>query len=114
MRDINGLLDQALLAATEAGESPAQITVAWLQERNALKQLLRANLHQKQYCEQVEKVCAAESRPRLPRRALRHSNFWRHIAFHACRWLKRTHLQAVAAAVPSRVWPRDADSLGKQ
>lgn len=58
VRDVNALLDWTQLAARDPllGDRPRQDMLAWLQERDAVKHFLRANLHHKQFCEQVEKV----------------------------------------------------------
>ncbi|KAK9820599.1 hypothetical protein WJX72_012157 [[Myrmecia] bisecta] len=64
VRETNALLkrahalEQCQTASSHAhsGASAVQSNVEWLQEHKVVQQLLRANLHQKQYVDQVQKV----------------------------------------------------------
>lgn len=60
VRDVNALIDwTSSVALTSLADGPRRATEQWLRDREAVRHLLRSNLHHKQYCEQVERVLKA-------------------------------------------------------
>ncbi|KAL3156421.1 hypothetical protein ABBQ38_000732 [Trebouxia sp. C0009 RCD-2024] len=56
VRETNALVKRALDLSTSDQGAAMEHVKQWLQQHNIVGQLLRANLHQKQYVEQVQKV----------------------------------------------------------
>lgn len=56
VREINRLLTRAQLLIDTDGGVAIEAAVSWLRQHGLVQRLLRANLHQKQYVDQVQKV----------------------------------------------------------
>ncbi|KAK9822778.1 hypothetical protein WJX74_007862 [Apatococcus lobatus] len=56
VRETNELLKRSMDMQSEDRGQCLQVNVRWLQEHGIVKELLRANLHQKQYVDQVQNV----------------------------------------------------------
>ncbi|KAK9866116.1 hypothetical protein WJX84_008107, partial [Apatococcus fuscideae] len=56
VRETNELLKRSMESQVDDEGHSLQVNVRWLQEHGIVKELLRANLHQKQYVDQVQNV----------------------------------------------------------